>query len=86
MTLVKTVKVSEKGQIAIPLDVRNAAGIAQGDELVIIEDEGKILLEKPKVVAQKMEDNFKDILRYSEESLKEIWDNEADDIWSSYLE
>jgi hypothetical protein len=28
---------------------------------------------------------FKDILKYSERSLSEVWDNEADNVWNEYL-
>ncbi len=32
-----------------------------------------------------MDNDFVDILEMSQDSLKEVWDNEKDDIWSSYL-
>jgi len=82
---IKIIKVSEKGQIAIPIQMRERMNIDKGDELILFEVGGKILLEKSQHVAEKVEDDFKDIERYNEESLKEIWDNEEDDIWSSYL-
>jgi hypothetical protein len=28
-----------------------------------------------------MKDDFKDISRFSEKSLKEVWDNEEDNVW-----
>tara|TARA_Y100000034_G_scaffold101601_1_gene125992 strand:- start:813 stop:1073 length:261 start_codon:yes stop_codon:yes gene_type:complete len=84
--VIRCVKVSEKGQIAIPLDIRTAAGIYQGEELIMIEEKGKILIEKSKNVSKKLRDDFKDILKYSSKSLKEVWDNSEDDIWSSYLQ
>ena len=34
---------------------------------------------------QKLKEGFKDLLRFSEDSLKEVWDNESDDVWSEYL-
>ena len=82
---IKTVRVSEKGQIAIPTSMREAIGIEQGDELLLVETEGKILIEKAKKFFQYIKDDFGDILRYNEESLKEVWDNREDDIWASYL-
>lgn len=30
---------------------------------------------------QQKKDEFKDILKFSERSLKEVWDNKEDDIW-----
>ncbi len=82
---IKTVRVSEKGQIAIPTSMRKNIGIEQGDELLLVETEGKILIEKADKFSQSMKDDFKDILKYNEDSLKEVWDNKEDDIWSTYL-
>ena len=81
----RTVKVSEKGQIAIPQPMRNSMNIEQGDELVLFQLNNKILLEKSQKIEQKIKDNFKDILKFSEKSLKSVWDNKEDDIWSEYL-
>ena len=82
---IKTVKVSEKGQIAIPISIRQRIGIDEGDELLLFEAEGKILLEKSSKFSKSIKDNFEDILKYNEDSLKEVWDNKEDDIWASYL-
>ena len=82
---IKTVKVSEKGQIAIPTSMRENIGIEQGDELLLVEAEGRILIEKAKKFSNSMQDDFQDILKYNEKSLKEVWDNKEDDIWASYL-
>ncbi len=81
----KTIKVSEKGQIAIPQIIRENLNINQGDELVLLQIEGKLLIEKVERVEQQLEDNFADILKFSEKSLKEVWDNRQDDVWGAYL-
>ena len=83
--IVKTIKVSEKGQIAIPQSIREEVGIDKGDDLIIVQDNGRILLEKAKKISTKMIDDFKDLLKFSEKSLKSVWDNKQDDIWNSYL-
>ena len=83
--MIKTLTVSEKGQIAIPLSVREKMKIQKGDELILVQLDGKILLEKLEKIAGKIEDDFKDIMKFSEDSLKSVWDNKEDDIWSSYL-
>ncbi|MDP2909445.1 MAG: AbrB/MazE/SpoVT family DNA-binding domain-containing protein [Nanoarchaeota archaeon] len=83
--IVKTVKVSDKGQIAIPQEIRKEAGIKKGEELIIVQDNGTILLEKAQKVATKMKDDFKDLLKFSEQSLKKVWDNKEDNIWNEYL-
>lgn len=80
--IIKTIKVSEKGQIALPVDIREQANIHKGDSLIVIEDNGKILLEKTN---EKIKDSFKDLLKLSERSLKNVWNNKSDNIWGSYL-
>lgn len=84
--IVKTIKVSDKGQISIPNSIRQRLGIERGDDLVLFEIQGKILIEKQQKVSEKMKDEFKDILHFSEQSLKEVWGNPEDEIWNSYLD
>ncbi len=83
---IKTLKVSDKGQISIPNSVRQKLGIQRGDNLILFEIEGKLLIEKQQKVSEKMKDEFKDVLYFSEQSLKEVWDNSEDEVWSQYLE
>ena len=84
--MMKTIRVSDKGQIAIPQNMRTTLGIERGDDLVVIQLDNKILLEKAQKMEQKVKDDFKDILKFSEQSLKEVWDNKEDDIWNQYME
>ena len=83
--MIKTVKVSDKGQIAIPQSFRENLGITKGDNLIIVQANGKILIEKAQKTKEKIKDDFKDILKFSEDSLKEVWDNQEDEIWNEYL-
>jgi len=82
---ITTVTVSEKGQIAIPQAVREKVGIEKGDEMLLIQIDGKILLEKSNRAEHKLTDDFRDILKFSEKSLKEVWDNKEDEVWNQYL-
>ena len=82
----KTIRVSDKGQISIPNSMRCRLGIERGDDLVLFEIGGKLLIEKPAKVIEKMRDEFADVLSFSEGSLKEIWDNPEDDVWGEYLD
>ena len=67
---VKTVKVSEKGQIAIPLDIREAIGIKKGDELIIMQDGNKIFVEKATEVAETIKTRFEPLLQALEKLQK----------------
>jgi len=82
---IKTIKVSEKGQIAIPKEMRENIGIKDGEELLIFQLEDQILIQKAKKASKMMEDNFSDILIFNQNSLKEVWDNKEDDYWNNYL-
>lgn len=75
--IVKTVKVSDKGQISIPIDIRELAGINTGDELIVIQEGSKILIEKPNNI---IKDDFKDLLKHSEKVAEKLWSNEEDEI------
>jgi AbrB family looped-hinge helix DNA binding protein len=81
----KTVRVSDKGQIAIPQEMRERIGIRRGDSLVLVLVDDKLLIQKEQNVAAKLTDDFKDLLRFNEKSLKSVWGNKSDDIWSVYL-
>lgn len=82
---IKTIKVSDKGQIAIPADIRAVAGIEKGDELFLIQKDSKILLTKVETLEKDIEDEFKDILLFSEKSLKKLWSFKGDEVWNRYL-
>ena len=84
--MLKTIKVSGKGQIAIPQIIRENMGIDKGDELILVQLNDKLLIEKSNKTEEKMKDNFNDLLKFSERALKEVWDNKEDEIWRKYLE
>lgn len=81
---IKTVNVSEKGQIALPVEIRKSMNIKKGDRLLLMQADNKVLIEKSEVI-EKLKDDFKDILKFNELALKEVWDNKEDDIWQEYL-
>lgn len=81
MIEVKTVKVSEKGQIAIPIDVREEIGIKQGDTLILIREENMLLLQKTEQIGKKAKDDFRHLLKHSEDVAKQFWGTKADDVW-----
>ena len=83
--LVKTVKVSDKGQIAIPQEMREGTGIRKGDELILVQDGKKIMIELAAKVTKQVKDDFSDLLKLSEKSLMNVWDNKEDEVWNQYL-
>ncbi len=81
--MIRTIKVSDKGQIAIPQEVRTLLNINKGDDLIIFNLNGKILLEKAQRTEYNLKNDFKDLLKHSEQVAKELWDNKEDEIWNN---
>lgn len=81
----KKVKVSDKGQISIPVDIQRQVGIKKGDELLLIRKGRKIVLEKSDKIAEMLEDDFADVRDVTEASLRQIWLRKEEDIWNQYL-
>ncbi|MFH1650439.1 MAG: AbrB/MazE/SpoVT family DNA-binding domain-containing protein [Candidatus Woesearchaeota archaeon] len=84
--LVKVVRVTDKGQISIPVDILRKAGIERGSDLLVFEDKGRILIEKPETITLWSQQELKDIQKIRGKTLKEIWDNSKDEAWSRKLE
>jgi len=81
----KSIRISEKGQVAIPVEIQREMGLEKGDELLLIKKGEKIILEKPKKLKRVLEDEFEDVQQLSEYSLKKLWLNKSDEIWNTYL-
>ena len=81
----KKVRVSDKGQISIPMDVQREIGIKKGDELLLIRKGRRIVLEKPARVMELLEDELSDIQEITETSLRPIWSSKKEDVWNQYL-
>lgn len=79
--MLRTVKISDKGQIAIPKVIQKSFGISKGDELVLVEIGNKLVLEKLEETKKKFEDGFKDLLIHSQKSLSKLWNNKEDEVW-----
>ncbi|MBI2141069.1 AbrB/MazE/SpoVT family DNA-binding domain-containing protein [Candidatus Woesearchaeota archaeon] len=77
---VKTVKMSEKGQIAIPLEIREAIGLKKGDELLLLQEGERVFIEK---ATSALKDEFEPLLKASEKTLKKLWDNKFDEVWNN---
>ena len=73
----KIIRVTGKGQISIPVSIRESSGIKRGDELIIVNSGRSILIEKIK------KSNFSDLLKHSEKAAEKLWGNKEDAIWDS---
>lgn len=70
-------KVTSKGQITIPADIRKRLRLRPGDKVLFIEDEGRVLIENSSLVAlstiqQTMADQARGIGLSSEDDVAEL--------------
>ena len=81
-------KITSKGQITIPIDIRKKLGVREGSKVVFIENEGKIVVANAAKVALSElckafegvaeEAGFKteqDVVDYCKEIRQEMWDS-----------
>ena len=74
---IKIIKVTDKGQISLPVGIRESLRIKQGDELFITKNEDAIVIKKVK------KEDFSYLLKHSEKVAKKLWDNKEDEVWDS---
>ena len=85
-------KITSKGQITIPIDIRKKLNLKDGDKVIFIEDGGKIVLANAAKVAflnvQKAFggeairlglSNEQDVVNMVDEVRKEMWDKRHED-------
>ena len=78
----KTVKVSDKGQVAIPVGIRRAMGLRKGSELLLLYDGEKLMAIRADHAAEALLGVFGDLIRASAEVAGELWGNETDEVWN----
>ncbi len=89
--MIEAIKVSSRGQVVIPEEVRKHLDIKEGTKLILIERDRKLILEKEKDFMEGLEKMQKGKekmgwLSMAEKSMSKLWDNEKDEkIWSQYL-
>jgi AbrB family looped-hinge helix DNA binding protein len=79
---VHVVKVSAKGQIVIPKEVRKRHRIGRNTNLVLLESGDALVLREQADMEEILEGGFGLVQRAWEEALKELWDNPEDDVWN----
>ena len=85
MEEIKTVKISDKGQISIPKNIREGLNLRQGETLIMITDGKRIVLEKKDVLMKKIRsDEGVNTMLMSAHVLKKDWDNRYDERWNEY--
>jgi bifunctional DNA-binding transcriptional regulator/antitoxin component of YhaV-PrlF toxin-antitoxin module len=80
--LVKTVKLSSKGQLTLPTEVVRALRAARGTEFVLVQDGERVLLIPATSVGKRALDELGGFEALGLSAFEKLWDNEADEIWN----
>ena len=83
----EVVKITSRGQITIPIDIRKKLGLKEGDKVIFIEEGDKIIFANAaKIAFKNMQDAFKgeaerlglkdeqDVVNMVDEVRQEMWD------------
>ncbi len=84
-------KISSKGQVTIPIEIRKKLKLKEGDKVLFLEDEEKIILKNSSLVAlkeiqERMKDERGEKGLYSEEDVKKVVKDIRKDIWEKKYE
>ncbi|TLZ81667.1 MAG: AbrB/MazE/SpoVT family DNA-binding domain-containing protein [Methanobacteriota archaeon] len=75
------VRVSSKGQIVIPKEVRLRHRLGRGTDLVLLESGDALVLRKKADVEGILNDEFAPLLRGTEDALRDLWDDSENHVW-----
>jgi len=73
----KIIKVTNRGQISLPVGMRDSLKIKQGDELIVTKNEDAIVIKKVK------REDFSYLLKHSEKVARKLWENKEDEAWDN---
>jgi AbrB family looped-hinge helix DNA binding protein len=71
----KLVRVQEKGQVTLPMDVRRRLGLKKGDLVAVVDTEDGVLVTPQAVLATRALDRIGEALRQSGVSLEQLIDS-----------
>ncbi|MBI2044600.1 AbrB/MazE/SpoVT family DNA-binding domain-containing protein [Candidatus Pacearchaeota archaeon] len=74
---IKVIKVTDKGQISLPIGFRDSLNIKQGDDLIVTKNKDILILKKIN------NDDFSDLLKHSEKVANKLWNNKEDEVWNN---
>jgi bifunctional DNA-binding transcriptional regulator/antitoxin component of YhaV-PrlF toxin-antitoxin module len=80
--IVKTIKVSSKGQITLPIEALRALRARKGTEFLLVQQGARILLMPADEVGRQLVDELGGWENLAAPAFAEVWDNEADEAWN----
>jgi bifunctional DNA-binding transcriptional regulator/antitoxin component of YhaV-PrlF toxin-antitoxin module len=79
--IVKTVRVSAKGQVTLPVEALRAMNVRKGTDFILIQEGDRIVLAKAVSVGRRTLDEFGGWEGLSAPAFSDLWDNDSDAVW-----
>lgn len=70
----QAIRMQEKGQVTIPLEIRKKLGLKKGDLVTFVETDAGILIKPAEVIVSQALDELNQILQENDVSLEELMD------------
>ena len=80
--IVKTVKLSSKGQLTLPAEVVRALRARRGSEFLLVQDGARVVLTPAADAGRRIVDDLKGMEALAGPAFSELWDNPADEAWN----
>lgn len=81
--LVRTVKLSSRGRITLPVDALRALNADKGTEFLLLQEGDRIVLVKAEEAGRAIVDDQVGWAAFAAPAFEELWANEDDEIWDS---
>jgi AbrB family looped-hinge helix DNA binding protein len=81
----KTVQMTGKGQIVVPIEIRKAMGLTKGSKLIIIQNDESISLKRPETLKSLIEEDMPEVRAMTEKVFGEVWEDEPEGLWEEYI-
>ena len=82
--LVRTVKMTSKGQITLPADALKAMKARKGTEFILVQEGDEIILRKAERIGRAVLDETRGFAALGLSSFERVWDNDEDEAWNKY--
>ena len=79
--LVRTVRVTDKGQITLPADALRSMNVRKGTDLLLVQEGDRIVLVKASAVGKRLVEDFGGWEALAAPAFADLWGSEEDDVW-----
>lgn len=81
--LVKTVRLTDKGQLTVPAEALRALNARKGTQFLLIQEGDRIVLVKASAVGKAVINDLGGWEGLAAPAFGDVWGSEADDVWDS---